>query len=189
VFFDDLLIVVVWAVFYAYWLISAYLTRSPVKRRQSRWTFLSYGVIWVVLPIVLLDIFAPGLESLRVLPDDPVFFVIGLVITLTGLAFAIWARVHLGKNWSGLPTIRQDHTLVRTGPYRYVRHPIYSGLTLALVGTAIGIGYLAIFFGVILVFVLFLIKSHLEEQFLLEEFGEQYEQYKREVKSIIPFVI
>ena len=117
------------------------------------------------------------------------FTVAGLLITIAGLAFAIWARVHLGKNWSGMPTIREEHTIIRTGPYRFVRHPIYSGLILALTGTAIGIGYFIIFCCVILIFGLFVIKFRMEEKFLLEEFGEEYVRYKRDVKALIPFLI
>ena len=88
-----------------------------------------------------------------------------------------------------MPTIREEHTIIRTGPYRFVRHPIYSGLILALTGTAIGIGYFIIFCCVILIFGLFVIKFRLEEKFLLEEFGEEYVRYKRDVKALIPFLI
>ena len=125
----------------------------------------------------------------RIVPVGIGFTIAGLLITFVGLGFAIWARVHLGKNWSGMPTIRQEHTLTRTGPYRFVRHPIYSGLILALFGTAIGIGYFWVFSSVLLVFVLFVIKFRMEEQFLEEEFGEEYAKYKREVKALIPYVI
>jgi protein-S-isoprenylcysteine O-methyltransferase Ste14 len=125
----------------------------------------------------------------RIVPDSIGYTVSGLLITLVGLAFAIWARVHLGKNWSGMPTIREEHTITRTGPYRLVRHPIYSGILLGLTGTAIGIGYLVIFFCIILVFGLFVIKFRMEEKFLEEEFGEEYARYKREVKALIPFLI
>jgi protein-S-isoprenylcysteine O-methyltransferase Ste14 len=88
-----------------------------------------------------------------------------------------------------MPTIRQDHTITRTGPYRFVRHPIYSGILLGLTGTAIGVGYLIVVFCVILIFGLFVIKVRMEEKFLLEEFGEEYAQYKREVKALIPYVL
>jgi len=183
-----LLFALVWIVFYAYWLISAWQTRSPVKRRQSRLSYLLYGVVWVALWIIVMNLFLPGLLAERIVPDSIGFTIAGLLITVAGLAFAVWARVHLGTNWSGMPTIRKQHTLTRTGPYRYVRHPIYSGIILGLFGTAIGLGYGIVFSCVILIFFLFVIKFRMEEKFLEEEFGEEYALYRREVKALIPYV-
>jgi protein-S-isoprenylcysteine O-methyltransferase Ste14 len=185
----EALFIVIWIAFYAYWLFSALKTRSPVKRKQSQYSFFLYGITWVVLCIFFINWLSPDLMAERIVPDGIGFTLIGLLVTIAGLAFAIWARVHLGKNWSGMPTIRQDHTITRTGPYRFVRHPIYSGILLGLTGTAMGIGYLVIFFCVILVFGLFVIKFRMEEKFLLEEFGEEYARYKREVKALIPYVM
>ena len=184
-----LLFALIWIVFYAYWIISAWQTRSPIKRKQSRLSFLMYGVVWVAIWIIVMNLLLPDLLAERIVPDSIGYTLAGLLITVAGLAFAIWARVHLGKNWSGMPVIREQHTLTRTGPYRYVRHPIYSGIVLGLLGTAIGIGYLIVFLCVILIFVLFVIKSRTEEKFLEEEFGEEYAKYRREVKALIPYVL
>ena len=186
---SDLLFALAWAVFYGYWLVSAWKTRSPVKRKNNRGTFLFYGIIWVGIWIVLVSWLSPDIIGDRVVPAGIGFTLIGLLITFSGLAFAIWARVHLGKNWSGMPAIREGHTLTRTGPYRFVRHPIYSGIILAFFGTAIGVGYFWTFSCVLLIFVLFVIKFRMEEKFLEEEFGEEYANYKREVKALIPYVI
>jgi len=183
-----LIFALIWIVFYAYWLISAWKTRSPVKRRSSRSAFLLYGVVWVAIWIFVMNIFLPDLLAERVIPDSIGFTLAGILVTLAGIAFAVWARIHLGKNWSGMPAIREQHTLTRTGPYRYVRHPIYSGITLGLLGTAIGLGYVVVFSCVILIFFLFVIKSRTEEKFLEEEFGEEYARYRREVKALIPYV-
>jgi protein-S-isoprenylcysteine O-methyltransferase Ste14 len=185
----ELLFFTLWIAFYAYWLISAWKTRSPVKRKLSGFSYFLYGIVWVALCLLLVNWLSPDLMAVRVVPDSIGFTITGLLITVAGLAFAIWARVHLGKNWSGMPTIREEHTITRTGPYRFVRHPIYSGILLALTGTAIGIGYLIVFFCVILIFGLFVIKFRMEEKFLLEEFGEEYARYKREVKALIPCVL
>lgn len=109
-------------------------------------------------------------------PDDP------------GVAFAIWARVFLGGNWSSAVTIKADHELVRNGPYALVRHPIYSGTLLALLGTSIVFhamrGLLA--FGV--AFLALRIKSRREEVFMMQEFGAEYVGYMKTVKALIPFV-
>ena len=184
-----LLFALVWIVFYAYWLISAWRTRTPVKRRLSRSSFFLYGFVWVAIWIILVNWFFPSILAEKIVPDGIGFTLAGLVITVAGLAFAVWARIHLGTNWSGMPTIREQHTLTRTGPYRFVRHPIYSGIILGLFGTAVGIGYAVVFCCVLLVFVLFVIKFRMEEQFLEEEFGEEYARYRKDVKALIPYVL
>ena len=95
----------------------------------------------------------------------------------------------LGANWSALVTIKQDHQIIRRGPYALVRHPIYSGGLLALFGTAIAFGELRGLAGFALVFIAWWLKSRLEESFLESQFGASYTQYKREVKGLIPFVL
>jgi protein-S-isoprenylcysteine O-methyltransferase Ste14 len=183
-----LLFAVLWIAFYGYWLYSAWKTKNPVKHRQPRGMFLLYGFLWVIAWVILVSWFLPGLLAEQILPDSTWTAAAGLIITIAGLGFAVWARVHLGRNWSGLPLIHEQHTLTRTGPYRYVRHPIYSGITLALLGTAIGTGYVIMFTCVPLVFVLFVVKSRMEERVLIEEFRDDYARYRREVKALIPYV-
>jgi protein-S-isoprenylcysteine O-methyltransferase Ste14 len=183
------LFLLIWVAFYAYWFISAWKTRSPVKRKLPQSSFFTYGIFWIALCIFLMNWLSPDLVMMQVITESIGTTVTGLLVTIAGLAFAIWARLHLGKNWSGMPTIRQDHTLTRTGPYRFVRHPIYSGILLGILGTAIGVGYFIIFCFTIIVFGLFVIKFRMEEKFLEEEFGEEYTRYKKEVKALIPYVI
>ena len=93
------------------------------------------------------------------------------------------------KTGAGCPPSGRIARSPGTGPYRFVRHPIYSGILLGLLGTAIGIGYFIVFCCVLLILVLFVIKFRIEEKFLEEEFGEEYAKYKREVKALIPYVI
>lgn len=112
----------------------------------------------------------------------------GLAVTIAGVAFAIWARYALGGNWSGQVTVKHDHELQRSGPYAIVRHPIYSGLLLALLGTAIVIGEIRGLIGVALAGIGWRLKSLTEERLMTEEFGAQYIDYKREVRALIPFL-
>jgi protein-S-isoprenylcysteine O-methyltransferase Ste14 len=111
------------------------------------------------------------------------------VMLATGLALAVWARRHLGRNWSGIVTVKQDHELIRSGPYGLVRHPIYTGLLLAILGTAGAIGEWRGLFAFALITVGFVLKFKMEERFMSETFGEQYARYRAEVRSLIPFVI
>ena len=113
---------------------------------------------------------------------------VGLGVTVAGLAFAVLARFYIGKNWSALIQVKEGHELIQTGPYGLVRHPIYSGLMLATLGTAIAYGELSGFIGFILVVAAWGYKSRLEEAAMAEQFGAQYEKYRSQVKGLIPFI-
>ena len=185
---------VIWVVFWIYWITIAVMTRSPMKRQQSRWDgvlFRLFLLIVVVFAFLSLPYSQPESVFLiqRFIPDTTVIGLIGTIITLLGIGFAIRARLHLGKNWSSMPAIRVDHTLIRTGPYRYVRHPIYTGILFGLAGTAIVIGEPLALVGLFLILLAFLWKIRMEENYLLEEFGDAYASYKREVPALIPFLL
>jgi protein-S-isoprenylcysteine O-methyltransferase Ste14 len=111
---------------------------------------------------------------------------IGLVLCSAGIALAIWARVILGTNWSGMITLKEDHELIRRGPYRFVRHPIYSGLLLGILGTAIYLGRPQCFAAFVIAFLTWWMKSRIEERFMLDHFGDQYRRFQREVSALIP---
>ena len=125
----------------------------------------------------------------RVVSSSEIFAAAGLALTIAGIVFAIWARLYLGGNWSAVVAIKQGHTLIRTGPYAIVRHPIYTGLLLAMFGTAIQVSELGGFLAVIVAFAAWLAKARLEESFLLAQFGDAYLHYRQQVKGLIPFVI
>ena len=112
----------------------------------------------------------------------------GLLITVLGLALALWARWRIGRNWSPLIEMKEGHELMQTGPYRIVRHPIYSGFMLATLGAAIVFGVLAGFLSVGLIVAAWGYKAHMEESAMLEQFGQEYQNYKSKVKGLIPFV-
>lgn len=112
----------------------------------------------------------------------------GLGLTLAGLAFAIWARVHLGKYWSGTITLKEGHRLIRSGPYAIVRHPVYTGMILAAAGSALGSGTVDAAIGFVLVVLSLVFKSRREEMLLTREFGDEYLRFKREVPSIVPYI-
>ncbi len=112
----------------------------------------------------------------------------GAAITVVGIAIAIWSRFYLGGNWSANVTVKQDHTLIRSGPYSVVRHPIYSGFLLAVLGTAVYVGVLRGIFAFALILLGWKIKMWREEKFMQEEFGQQYIDYRHAVKGLIPFI-
>jgi protein-S-isoprenylcysteine O-methyltransferase Ste14 len=108
---------------------------------------------------------------------------------LTGLALTWWARIHLGRLWSSAITRKEEHRLIETGPYEYVRHPIYTGLIIALLATAASEATPVAVLGAVLIALGLWLKARTEERFLLTELGpDAYESYRRRVPMLIPFV-
>lgn len=112
----------------------------------------------------------------------------GLLAVLMGVAFSVWARLMLGDNWSNRVTVKENHTLVRRGPYRIVRHPIYSGILLGMLGSALQRGGIRCFVGVLICGFSFWLKTRVEERFMVQSFGEEYLQYRHKVKALAPFI-
>jgi protein-S-isoprenylcysteine O-methyltransferase Ste14 len=129
----------------------------------------------------------PKVLTRRFLPLGSVFSLVGVLLVAAGLGFAIWARRHLGRNWSAHVAVKEDHALIRTGPYRRLRHPIYTGILLAFLGTALVVGEWRALVAVPFALLAFAIKSRLEERQMRQVFPE-YEQYQRETAAIIPFI-
>ena len=179
----------IWAAFWVYWFISAARTRASTKRRQSFPPLLLVTFLLILAWALFAVVAPPGLLQERVLPANDWTLSTGLAFTALGLGFAVWARVHLGRNWSSRPTIRVGHTLVRTGPYRFVRNPIYTGLLIGFTGTAIVIGAFWAFVLILFLTAAFLMRIREEEKLLLGEFGEEYEKYRREVRALIPYLL
>jgi protein-S-isoprenylcysteine O-methyltransferase Ste14 len=131
--------------------------------------------------------YLPSSLTGRFLPQNFVIGISGMVLLVVGLSFTLWARWHLGANWSGTVALKDDHSLVCTGPYKYVQHPIYSGVLLAICGTAAIIGEWrgVVAFGAAVTALVY--KSWIEEKVMREVFPE-YEQYRRETAALVPFV-
>ncbi len=172
-----------WIVFWAYWLVMAF----TAKAEQSRWTRFAgvrVGLILAILLVFRLRVF----KGHAVATDDPWLLGIGLACFVLGLALAVWARVYLGRNW-GMPMSRRaDPELVTTGPYRRVRHPIYSGLILAMVGTAMAVS-LYWLNAVAISGAYFLFSAVIEERTMAKLFPAAYPPYKRATKMLIPYLL
>jgi protein-S-isoprenylcysteine O-methyltransferase Ste14 len=113
---------------------------------------------------------------------------IGVVVLASGLGFTVWARRVLGRNWSGRIAIKQGQQLVRAGPYRWIRHPIYSGGLIAVLGSAVASGTVSGFLGLALACAALGHKVRIEERWLTREFGDQYAQYRRSSWMFLPYV-
>lgn len=174
-----------WVIFSIYWEIEAK-NSAPAVSSESK---LSRGVHVVLANAALLLMIVPirGLNQ-RFLPDALIVKLIGLVAECAGLALAIWARRVLGRNWSGEITIKADHELIRNGPYRRVRHPIYTALLAMYAGTAIVSGQMHALVGLALAIIAYLRKTQLEEANLYNAFGEKYGAYRNETSALVPGV-
>jgi protein-S-isoprenylcysteine O-methyltransferase Ste14 len=178
-----------WIAFGVVWLLSAGLSKQTARSQSTGSRFLQGGLAASGF-VVLFDRQIPlGPLDERFAPDLAVLAWIGFAITLAGVLIAIWARLVLGRNWSATITIKHGHEIVRRGPYAVVRHPIYSGTSLAMLGTAIYFGTFRGLLAVALTFAGWWLKSRMEEKFMLEQFGQEYREYQREVKALIPFVL
>jgi protein-S-isoprenylcysteine O-methyltransferase Ste14 len=159
-------------------------------RRESPSSRAAHVVPLIIAALLLALPTLPGnFLSGRMFPHALATFWVGAVVLAAGLAFSVWARVHLGRNWSGAVTIKRGHELIRHGPYRFVRHPIYTGVLMGLIGTAIARDEWRGLLAVLIAFAALWRKLVLEERWLSETFSEEYAKYRAEVRALIPFLL
>ncbi len=163
-----------WIAWALLWLVLAARTK-PAERRESLASRARHGV--PVLAGAWLLVAPLGLARLDACCGKPAFHPMALLFVLAGLAYASWARLAIGSNWSGAITVKQNHELVRSGPYAHCRHPIYAGLLLALLGTAIAEGTPRAWAGAALIALGLGVKMRAEEATMRERFGEAYAAY------------
>ena len=178
-----------WILFAVIWLLAAFATKQSVYR-ESRVQRMRY-----VIPILLGGFLLAKGHRLsdplnhRVIPHVEALAWTGAVLCIAGFAFCIWARFTLGRNWSGVVTLKRGHELISDGPYALVRHPIYTGLLTMFVATVIVLGHVAGIIAMPFVFVSLWIKLRYEEKLMLKQFPNEYAAYQQRVKRIIPFIL
>ena len=177
-----------WALFSIYWSVAA--TNAPAESAESRGSrriheiLINAGYLLLLLPAAV-PFKIPVLQQ-RFLPDSPLLPAAGLAIQACSFALAVWARRILGRNWSGRIEIKKDHQLVRSGPYRLLRHPIYSAVFGMAIGTALTIGRLHVLPAIAVIAVAYWRKIRMEEAKLRESFGAEYDDYRRTTWRLIP---
>jgi protein-S-isoprenylcysteine O-methyltransferase Ste14 len=183
----DVIFPAMWLSWGAYWWLAARGSKPNVRREPLGSRLLH--MLPLVLAVALLwpDNFPVALLNARLLRWTPWVFWSGALVTLAGLLFTVWARVHIARNWSGTVTIKQDHQLIESGPYALVRHPIYTGLLVAFIGSALARGEWRGLVAVVIVWLALWRKLGLEERWMLEIFGQRYEDYRRRVPALVPF--
>ena len=180
------LFIVMWVSFMLYWQIAALGAKTtqrlePASSRALRLLLFACAIMILIanhLPLPWL--YYP------LYPQSLIAFWIGAAITLAGLLFCVWARLHLGANWSRSVTVKQNHELITSGPYGIVRHPIYTGLLTGFIGSAIAIAQVRGVIAFVLILIPLYFKWRLEEQWMREQFGDSYTEYSRRVPAVVP---
>ncbi|MEO5626741.1 MAG: isoprenylcysteine carboxylmethyltransferase family protein [Dokdonella sp.] len=181
------LIPALWLAWCVVWLIAARGVKSD-RRQESPASRAGHLLPLVVAASLLwLPTLPGGFLCGRLWSATLTTYFTGVAIVALGLGFSIWARLHLGRNWSGTVTLKENHELIRSGPYALARHPIYTGLLLGFVGSAVSRDEWRGVLAVVIVFLALWRKFRLEERWMIETFGDAYQSYRNEVPALVPF--
>jgi protein-S-isoprenylcysteine O-methyltransferase Ste14 len=178
-----------WVAYLAFWQIMAVNVKATQRNEPAR-SRITRAVVFLSA-VVLLSYGGVPLHWLNwpLWPERRLTFWVGAAITAAGLLFSIWARLHLGRNWSRSVTIKEDHELIVTGPYALVRHPIYTGLLTGFLGTAIAVAKLRGALAFVMIFLSLWAKLRLEERWMRDQFGASYQAYSGRVAALVPFLL
>jgi protein-S-isoprenylcysteine O-methyltransferase Ste14 len=192
----DSIILLSWAAFLLVWGVTAFFVKRDVRGGGYAAVWQRYWVLRLALAALIIILAVrlgrragfPGAVFFRgFFTPAPALGWAAAAFTAIGIGFAIWARVYLGRNWSPRPAVKEHHELVTTGPYAYVRHPIYTGIMLATLGSAL----IGTIFGIVMfivVSIVFALRISKEEKLMLELFPRQYPEYQKRTKRLVPFV-
>jgi protein-S-isoprenylcysteine O-methyltransferase Ste14 len=172
-------IFVSWIAFWLYWLLAA-IRAKPGSRRRG----LPPGVRVIVVGIVVARVVSGNVAAVRDMAQE----IVGLIVFACGIGLAVWARIYMGSNWGMPMTLKEEPELVTEGPYRFVRHPIYTGILLALLGTALATN-LYVLFGFAIAAGYFVHSARVEERNLSSALPTTYARYRARTKMLIPFVL
>jgi protein-S-isoprenylcysteine O-methyltransferase Ste14 len=181
------LIAICWIIFTCVWLVLSAKSKRTIgeDKRPNPWIRLIITTVAVIL-FFNIGVFK-HFVSYQIFPYNPLAKGIGVLICAGGIALAIWARRHLGRNWGMPMTLKEKPELVTTGPYHFIRHPIYTGISVAMLGSMITAGFMWLVWFVLFCSY-FLYSARKEEKLMLIEFPKEYPEYMKRTKMLIPFV-
>jgi protein-S-isoprenylcysteine O-methyltransferase Ste14 len=182
------LIGLMWLLWALYWAACSF-SAKPVRARESLGSRLAFVIPMVIVALLLLLGHAgPPWLVVHVIPGGWTRFWIAVALVAIGILFAVWARAVLGGNWSGTVTVKEGHELIERGPYRRVRHPIYTGLLLSVLGTGLAAGRVYGLLAFLIALIALLRKLRIEERFMSQEFGERYAVYRQRSWALLPWI-
>jgi protein-S-isoprenylcysteine O-methyltransferase Ste14 len=180
------MVVSLWIVFLVYWALSALSRKRALHKETSAWRLATLVLVVAGASLIFSRSLHFGALDQRFVPKSAWIEGVAETLVAAGVGIAIWARRHLGQFWSARVTLKLDHQLIQSGPYAWVRHPIYSGLLLAITGTALFLGEWRAVVGTLLLFFGLWQKAWREEALLAGQFGLDYEEYRKRTGSLIP---
>lgn len=178
-----------WAVFLVFWFVTSLFVKKTVEKRSVIQKDIALGLVILAILLLVVRLFFPEFLGISLWPYSSTSGVIADGVVGIGLFLLLWSRVFLGRNWSAGLVLKEQHQLIQNGPYAFVRHPIYTGLFLMILGEAIWYGTISWFTLFIAVFIGFWVKAQREEELLTEHFPTEYPAYKKRTKALIPFVL
>jgi protein-S-isoprenylcysteine O-methyltransferase Ste14 len=184
---DMLIIRACWLIFYVYWLVNSWSVKATAERLNTAKN-LTYRILTLVGIVLLFWEELPYPLGVHVFPRTWATEGAGDIVCMAGLFIAVWARRTLATNWSSDVVLKQGHELVTRGPYRFVRHPIYTSILMMAAGTALFTSRVAGWIGLVILGVAFAIKIRYEEVLMTRNFPDQYPEYRRRVKALVPFL-
>jgi protein-S-isoprenylcysteine O-methyltransferase Ste14 len=175
-----------WIIFLVYWFVSARKLKAAKQREPQRERLVYLASMVSSYLLMFNDRLSIGWLGGRFVPLSPRLGAIGLAVTFAGIALAIWARWHLGQNWSAAVTLKEGHELIRSGPYGRIRHPIYTGMLVAFAATALALGEYRGLLALAIAVTSFFAKARKEERYLIQEFGARFREHLRHTGMFFP---
>jgi protein-S-isoprenylcysteine O-methyltransferase Ste14 len=182
------LVISIWVVWFAFWRLASPGSAAS-DERESAWSRASYLVPMLLVIVLMIGPDWPPWLRRQLIPGGWVRYWVGVVVLASGLSFTVWARRVLGSNWSGRIAIKDGQQLVRVGPYRWIRHPIYTGALVAILGSAVTSGTVSGLLALALACAALGHKIRIEERWLMREFGDHYAEYRRSSWLLVPYVL
>jgi protein-S-isoprenylcysteine O-methyltransferase Ste14 len=176
----------IWTAFGLYWVAAGARSKAAQTHEPHLYRFVRLGILAVVFLLLFWDRTSFGILGQRFLPNSPAISYFGFTAAIVGLAVAFWARIHLGQYWSDKVILKVDHQLIRTGPYACMRHPIYSGVLLGVLGTALVQGKWRGLLAFVLLLTNYAIKAKKEEQILTARFSDEFREHQRHAGFLLP---
>lgn len=176
----------IWAGFGVYWFATGVKGKATQTHEPHWYRLARLGILALVFVLLFSNRTAVGVLGYRFMPELAAAAYFGFAAALLGLAIAVWARIHLGQYWSDKVVLKVDHQLIRTGPYAHMRHPIYSGVLLAVLGTALVLGQWRGFLAFVILLVNYLIKAKKEDRILANQFGGEFREHESHAGFLLP---